>query len=824
MAQHGQQKASSEAVKNAIDVLYKGADPSKKDEASRWLENFQHSVNAWEISSQLLNSNSDTETSYFAAQTMRTKVQFHFAELSIDIHNNLKDSLLQQLKDLQKGSKATITQLCLALADLATQSPQWSDPVADLASRLSSSIDELPILLEILTYLPEEIESRHLKLGANRREEFLGLLKRSSETVLHLLLHCQNTFPNDEKVQCKIYQCFGSWMELGSFPPEQIAKSDLLKSVFQILISPDTTTTLHDAVTDCLCSALYISEDITHQQALAESCFNFTITLPHAYEKAVREEDLERAINFARIFTEMAVSLLNHLLNTPGQGPGSFETVDMLISFLDHPEFEVGEITFRFWYRFSETLYNNYPDDVLDVFRPYVQKLIMKLCVKCQLDLTQEGVPGSSDDLQEFRYRVLELVQDTVFIVGYSTCFVQIMKGLSKESSHWNETEASMFIMQSIANKVPQRQNSYVGDVVVLIINLPVNSHIALKHTALRLLAKVCPWINENKDHIDTVFHFILNGLQDKQLATASAIAFEHFCEECCQSLTLHFQVILQVVDALDSLSLTPNAISGILKGAASVLSCLPYEQITEGLTKLCIPQVRHLTEILHNSKSQEYKAQKGRNDPVLPVDRLATIFRHTSPVVMAGKNHPCQTVVEELWPHLSGIAEKYKHSERIMERICRCLRFAIRCVGTGFGNLLQPFVEQMINIYYHYQHSCLLYLGSILVDEYGQDPNCAQGFIEMLKAYCGPTFTILSAQDGLQNRPDTVDDFFRLCIRLLQKCPVQFLENESMEAVMQLAVAAIALNHREANSSVVKFLVDLTGCARNDPVSCKYF
>ena len=48
----------------------------------------------------------------------------------------------------------------------------------------------------------------------------------------------------------------------------------------------------------------------------------------------------------------------------------------------------------------------------------------------------------------------------------------------------------------------------------------------------------------------------------------------------------------------------------------------------------------------------------------------------------------------------------------------------------------------------------------------------------------------------------------------------MQFLGNESTESVMQLAVAAVSLNHREANASVVKFFTDLIGCAGNDPVS----
>ena len=49
--------------------------------------------------------------------------------------------------------------------------------------------------------------------------------------------------------------------------------------------------------------------------------------------------------------------------------------------------------------------------------------------------------------------------------------------------------------------------------------------------------------------------------------------------------------------------------------------------------------------------------------------------------------------------------------------------RFTLTCV-----------FMQMITIYYQHQHSCFLYLGSVLVDEYGQEPNCAQGLIEMLK------------------------------------------------------------------------------------------
>eukprot|EP00795_Rhopilema_esculentum_P005455 gene5455-631_t len=917
-----QQRVTLEEVQAAINALYKGADVTKKDEASRWLEHFQHSVHAWELSSQLLHLNPDTETSYFAAQTMRSKIQYHFAELPIDTHNVLKNSLMQQLKTFQKDSKSTITQLCLALADLATQSPQWNSPVneliqgfstsveelpilleilaylpeevesphlkvgrnrreefstllrkssetvlhlllclalADLATQspqwnspvneliqgFSTSVEELPILLEILAYLPEEVESPHLKVGRNRREEFSTLLRKSSETVLHLLLHCQKNCPADEKVQCKIYYCFGSWLELGSFPPSIIANSDLLRSVFETLLAPNTSTTLHDTVTDCICSALYISEDTNRHRELAELCFNFVMSLAPAYEKSVKDGDLDRAINYTRLFTEMACSLLDDVLSSVGSGTESSKTIHMLLLFLDHPEYEVAEITFRFWYRFAETLYKDFPDSILDKFRPHVQTLIMKVFIRCQLDSDHEGPVDLSDDFQDFRYRAIDVVQDTVFIFGYTTCFLEILKQICAQGTSWNRIEAGMFVMRSIANKVSQsnlvtrdsyqvsrsvsdwllemfdltnlaRSEESVGDAVKLIIQLPQNSHIALKMTSLELLAELTPWVDEHPAVVDSVFQFILNGLQSKELVSASATAFEHLLVDCSRKLTSNFQIIVQVVNAIDSLGLPVAKADSILRGAAYALSSLPYGEIEDALTHLCIPHVSKLDQII--KEAQGVKRPRDASDPVVPIDRLSTIFKNTAPDAPEGKEHPCQSVIEKLWPVLSHVADKFKHDERIMERICRCLRYAIRCVGKGFRNLLQPFVEQMITIYYQHQHSCFLYLGSVLVDEYGQEPNCAQGLIEMLKAFSGPTFTLLSAENGLMNHPDTVDDFFRLSIRLLQKCPIPFLENESMEAVLQLATAASTLNHREAHASTLRFLVDLVRCTGNDP------
>ncbi len=79
-----------------------------------------------------------------------------------------------------------------------------------------------------------------------------------------------------------------------------------------------------------------------------------------------------------------------------------------------------------------------------------------------------------------------------------------------------------------------------MGEVVKLIINLPANTHIALKHTAIRLLAEVSPWINEHKSQVGKIRSYILeydidvgNTLRSGTVGAPQALHTEiHFLEQ----------------------------------------------------------------------------------------------------------------------------------------------------------------------------------------------------------------------------------------------------------------------------------------------------
>jgi transportin-3 len=179
------------------------------------------------------------------------------------------------------------------------------------------------------------------------------------------------------------------------------------------------------------------------------------------------------------------------------------------------------------------------------------------------------------------------------------------------------------------------------------------------------------------------------------------------------------------------------------------------------------------------------------------------------------GESHPCQEVVVQVWPLLLKVFQKYASESRVIERCCRCVRYAVRNLEQHSSFLLHPLVALLVDLYQRYPHSCCLYLGSIMVDMFGTDPTCSPLLFDMLQALVVPTMSVLERPDGLQNSPDVVDDLFRLGSRCLYKMPVPYLQSPISKSVFACGVNACAVSHSEANASVVRYLYEFINLAK---------
>lgn len=830
---------TTEAVLQSIFTLYNNPNKQEKEAASKWLEEFQKSIHSWEIADQLLQRKHDLNSCTFAAQTMRNKIQNSFHELPESAHESLRQSLLEHISHITLETKPVIvTQLSLALADLALLMSSWRKPVVTLLERFSSNPNMMNALIELLTLIPEEINSRYLRLGANRRKDVLTELENDSNLVGDYLLMCLMNCNDNELLQTKILKCFTSWVNINAFKLSQIGDNMIIAYCFQILTNINTKPEIHDAATDCLCGLLQCLEMNNNGDGLDVKLFNGILSLEEAYNVSVAQEDVDKSMNLCRLFTVLVESnLVRMVASSEAVTPHfSIKALELVLICVGHYDFEVAEITFNMWYRLSEDLYQRNNEALTAHFKPYVERLIAALYKHCQMEADHEGLIEEGDTFKDFRFKVSEIIKDVIFIVSSISCFKQMFLILQSPNVTWESSEAALFIMENVArNILPEimqlgerdipasrfnqlcEESEVVPKVVEAILNLPSNCHIAIRYTSINILGELCDWIDSNPETLQPILNFLLCALQQKNgLATAAANALQSICSACKKHMLGHISGLMEIARCLDGFEIQTESAIGLLKGISIIIGRLPPDQLTPAMQELCGFQVSALSQ-LTSGEDDGLGLKKDRHDPIFWVDRLASIYRHVNPTTNVNEVNPCVFVIVSNWNVLSRAMECYKNDSKIMERIVRCIRYAIRCVGKQAMPILEPLVKQIIIIYSGHNHSCLLYLGSILVDEFACEPSCIQGLLNMLQAFIEPTFEVLQVENGLKNHPDMVDDFFRLVARFIQRSPFQLLQSPLVTPIIQCGLLACTLDHRDANLSVMRFFCSLLSYGRHD-------
>ncbi|VVD03314.1 unnamed protein product [Leptidea sinapis] len=762
---------SMDTVYQAISALYDNQNTQEKEKASIWLGDVQKSIHSWKIADELLQEKKNVHTCYFAAQTMRSKVQHNLSELPEDSIVSLRDSLITHLESVSPDvSTAILTQLSLALADLALQMNNWPNCVSDLIKLFSNK--NIFALLEILTVLPQEIDSASLKLGENRREEIKHDLRGNSQIVLMFLKECVAS-SQDSNIALKIIRCMTSWLQVKALNLQELPQNPLIGLCLQVLRDYTSIYLLHDAATDCICAILQCLEENNNNDDVERLLFDSVSALEESYHLAVAHEEEEKAVNFARLFTELGETFLEKIIMSTANGTPHFamRSLELALVCVGHHDYEVAEITFNLWYRLSEHIYQKDYAPLTDAFKPHIERLIEALAKHCQCEPDVNNIPEEGDDFFEFRVKVMELIKDVAFIVGSSSVFRQMFSMLQADLP-WEKTEAALFIMQAVAKNI-----------------LP---HLAVRNTCIQLLGELCEWIERHPQCLEPCLRFLVRALLHPKLAYAAATALQ---------ASLHVSVVVEAARATDSLALPPHTAAALMRALAAAISRLPH------------PQVAGLRGCGGAGGAAGEVKRGGSADPAVWLDRLAALFRDVD-VQLAPADHPAMPALRDAWPVVHQVMNKYINDGRVMERACRCVRFMVRGTARAAAELLGEWAEALPRLYLRRPHSCLLYLAAVLVDALADDATAHQ-LTRLLHALLPPALALLARPGGLRDNPDAVDDLYRLCIRYLQRIPEQFISSGCAAGVLECAISAAKLDHHDANCSLMKFLCDLLTMAR---------
>ena len=173
-----------------------------------------------------------------------------------------RDSLVEHVVAVDGStSPATLKQLSLALADLSLlMHAEWPSAVADMTTRLTTPTSpavHTRTLLELLTVLPEEVDSHSLRLGENRRNEIRAdLAATSAPLVVQFLNNTLSTTSHHGHHTISVIKCFNSWLEAGTIRIVDIERQPVMIEAFGILQNANSEQPLHEAATDCVCCLL----------------------------------------------------------------------------------------------------------------------------------------------------------------------------------------------------------------------------------------------------------------------------------------------------------------------------------------------------------------------------------------------------------------------------------------------------------------------------------------------------------------------------------------------------------------------------------------
>lgn len=128
--------------------------------------------------------------------------------------------------------------------------------------------------------------------------------------------------------------------------------------------------------------------------------------------------------------------------------------------------------------------------------------------------------------------------------------------------------------------------------VVEAILNLPENTHIAVRYTSILLLGELCEWIDKHPQSLgerlwricefkrlfffsrifhvisEPVLNFLLACLNQTGLGSAASAALLSICSACPLHMASHFSGLLQIARSLDNFPISNDAAIGLLKGS----------------------------------------------------------------------------------------------------------------------------------------------------------------------------------------------------------------------------------------------------------------
>ncbi|KAK6249876.1 Importin-beta [Theobroma cacao] len=821
-------------VKEALNALYHHPDDAVRMQADRWLQDFQRTIDAWQVADNLLHdATSNLETLIFCSQTLRSKVQRDFEELPSEAFRQLRDSLNNLLKKFHKGPPIVRTQISIAVAALAVHVPaeDWGDGgiVNSLRDEMNSHPEYIPGFLELLTVLPEEAFNYKIAARPERRRHFEKELTSQMEIALNILTACLNISELKEQV----LEAFASWLRLKhGIPGSVLATHPLVLTALSSLNSDILSEASVNVVSELIhYTASGSSGGVSIQMPLIQVIVPQVMSLQAQLRDSSKDEEDVKAI--ARLFADMGDSYVELIATGSNE---AMMIVNALLEVASLPEYDIASMTFNFWHSLQVILTKrnsniSFGDEAsieaernrrLQVFHQSYESLVS--LVSSRVQYPQDYQDLSYEDLKEFkqtRYAVADVLSDAASVLGgdatLQILYMKLVEAISccgNEHNEWRPAEAALFCIRAISNYVSVVEANVMPQVMDLLSKLPHQAQ--LLQTVCLIIGAYSKWLDaalSGFSKLPLVIDILMSGMRTSEdSAAAAALAFRHICDDCRKKLCAYckqlFHIYYTAVNGEGSFKGSAEDSLHLVEALSMVITELPPESAKDALEELCSSIVTPLQEVIN--QGPEVLEKKHARELTVHIDRFAYIFRYV--------NHPgaVADAIHRLWPIFKAIFDLRAWDMRTMESLCRACKYAVRTSGRFMGITIGAMLEEIQGLYQQHHQPCFLYLSSEVIKIFGSEPSCASYLKNMIEALFKHTTCLLTNIKEFTTRPDIADDCFLLASRCIRYCPQLFIPSAVFPALVDCSMIGITVQHREASNSVLTFLSDIFDLAKS--------
>ncbi|OWZ62136.1 hypothetical protein AYX15_05702 [Cryptococcus neoformans] len=733
-------------VLQALQTLYHDPDTAAKRRANEWLQEFQHSTEAWQTAHVLLNApDSPLEGRLFSAQTLRAKITYDLSQLPRESLPPLRDSLLNILLPLSSpsaptGSKAVLLQLCLAISDLALQMPEWENVVPTMIERFGTDPGTVTVLLMFLKTLPEEATNPRIPLAQDEARAILNrLVSGSARRVLEVLTMYIQAEGVTTPIQISVFEALRSWLQAGEVTASQVAATPLFSAALSALASDQ----LFDAAVDVLCDLIHETQELNDNMTVVQEIIPRVIALRGELEKY--KDDSDRVRGYCRILCEAGECYQSLIVQHPGD---LLALVQAIAECAAYPDLDIVPITFYFWYALSESLerQENFSQNpaytpILSIFSDLQSIIISHLHFPPD---DEQQTAQERDEFRTFRHRMGDTLKDCCHVLGATVCLKKsydlILSALSQPSPSWQAIEAPLFSMRSMGAEVDPNDDEVLPHIMALLPTLP--QHPKIRYASILVISRYSPWLNRHPEHLTFTLSYVSAGFEmaDEQVSAAAAHAMKFICQDCTTHLVPFLPQLHTFMEGIGE-RLGQEDVVEVCEAIAYIIDGMLPAEAASALSQFCSPLINRTQTLLSLSPSaptSSVSVSEGDlekiSDTLEQIDAYLSIVRTLSPFPPS-----CYPTAGRVYAILDVLLENFGGVYHISEKAGSVLRRGLiffpadLLVGAGTGvedenrggrgeegGLVSQLIKRMQTSFEETGYASYLWIMGKVVDKFG--------------------------------------------------------------------------------------------------------